>query len=132
MSKIVSIARPPVFKISAQIEVWLRDDPQRVSTVILYEEVVTANPNRRDMEAIARSAALARIGKLGVDTLKLDDQLLSVEFYAARSRTYFTGSFEPEPHWIVAIDDLARKDQAIRDMTYLPYDLKEQREVYGA
>ena len=124
--------RPPVFKVRAQIEFWRSDDPGRVPTMILCEEVVTTTPNRQDMEAIARSKALGGLSQLGVDTNKLDYQLWSVEFFAARSRAYAGTLLDVEPEWVSASDDLKTKEQAIRDLTYLRYDLAEQREVYGA
>ena len=124
--------RPPVFKIRAHIQVWRRDDPERTEVVIVQESVVTTTPNRRDMEAIARSYALGRLAHIGLDTTKLDDQFLSVELWAARSREYDGPRYEPEPQWELARDDLASKNEAIQNMTYLPYDITEQREVYGA
>ena len=131
MNKVVRMPRlrPPVFKIRARIQVWRRDDPQCVSTTILAEEVVLTTPNRRDMEAIARSSALGRLARLGVNTTALEDQFESVVFFAGRSRTYDGGV---ELDWVPATEDLVTKEQAIRDMTYLPYDLAEQHEVYGA
>lgn len=56
----------------------------------------------------------------------------SVEFFAARSRGYASTLLDVEPEWVPASEELTTKEQAIRDLIYLPYDLVEQREVYGA
>lgn len=117
---------PPVFKICGQLEVRQRTDPE-ISLVIAVEEVVIETPNRVNMENIARSNAFARLASFGVDTAILDYQFLAVEFFAARSRSVDSDM----PTWTPANDDRSCSAQAIKDMTYLPFDLLEQREVYG-
>jgi hypothetical protein len=110
------------------------DDAEPVPTMILSEVVVTTTPNRQDMESIARSTALGRLSRLGVDLSKLDFQFCSVEFFAAKSRSYAGTLLDIEPDWVPASygDNLATKAQEIRDLIYLPCDFAEQREVYGA
>ncbi|QYF92531.1 hypothetical protein KY495_17535 [Massilia sp. PAMC28688] len=56
----------------------------------------------------------------------------SVEFFASRSRAYTGAVLDVKPESVPASDALVTKEQAVRGLIYLPYDLAEQREVYGA
>lgn len=133
------ILKPPIFKICAEIEFWNPADPTPRPALLIVEEcIATSTPNYRDLKALAKSSVMGKLAKFGVDTTKVDYQFTNTEFFAARTRDY-TGSFlEANPEWVPAynpwsepINDVA-KAEAIRNLTYLPLDIEDQRDVYGA
>lgn len=134
MGKIVhlpAVKGLPVFKIKATLEIWKIDDPERVPMIIAIEQVGLTAANQSDLKAMAKSVIFGRLAHFGVDVLTLDCQFETVEFFAAQSRTYAVSILEVEPAWVPASDDLDTKKEAIENLTYLPYDIQEQQEVYG-
>lgn len=136
------VKRPPVFKIRAEIIVWREKDEfslcgGRPTLRVLEELVVTTVPNREDMRSLVMSSVRGRIAHFfgGIDSCDYSLEFEGCEFFAAKSRKYVGSIFEDEPEWVPAVEWLpegGERDKAIRSLTYLPEDRREQFEIYGA
>ena len=132
----ITTRKKPIFKVCAELEIWISSDPTpRPSLRILEESISFTCLNRCDIKALVKSSVFGKLAKLGVDTTKLDYQFMSADFLVSMPSNDFLGY---EPKWSKAYDGLAEpvndsaREEAIKKLTYLPYDLKEQIAVYGA
>lgn len=127
--------RLPVFKIRAEVAVWLPADSCPRPVLTLVEEcLATTMANQSDMRTLLRATVKGKLAHFGLDTNQVDIEIDKSEFLAAQSRSYSGSIFDQEPKWVDAVTDLADgpdREKAIRALTYLPYDRVEQRTVYG-
>lgn len=122
--------RSPVFQARVEIIVWRPRDEDRRALRLVEEFVETASPNRESMVRAAITDAKLKMSKF-CDLAGLEFEVDGAEFWAAGSRNY--GPFADEPEWVPAVDDLPpgpERDAAIRALTYLPQDIREQIEIY--
>lgn len=132
--------RPPVFKIRAEVMIWRNKDEgslcgERPALLVVEELVATTVPNRQDMKSMVLSTVRGKLAHFFGDTSECQLDIHQADFLAAKSRNYGGTVFEDEPEWVPAVDqclpDGAKRDEAIRSLTYLPWDLREQLEIYG-
>ena len=133
--------RPPVFKIRAEVMIWRNKDEgslcgERPALLVVEELVATTVPNRQDMKSMVLSTVRGKLAHFFGNTSECQLDIHQADFLAAKSRNYGGTVFEDEPEWVPAVDqclpDGAKRDEAIRSLTYLPYDRREQFEIYGA
>lgn len=128
--------RSPVFKICAKVVVWNPIDRTPRPVLMVAEEcLATSMPNRCDMKSLLFSTIKGKLSHFGIDTSKVDLEVECAEYFAAQTRNYSGSPFESSPNWVPAVMDMidcAERTEAIKALTYLPYDAEEQRTVYGA